>query len=143
MDKAQFKGHWNQLKGKLKEKFGKLTDDDLIKISGQRDQLIGKLQTLYGSTKEQVEHQIREVELAYYVEELRINWEFIKIKLMEKWNFTEADIQKIKGNSAKLLTQIQEKYHINKAKAETEFQDFIESLELPTKNTNQGKGHKR
>jgi uncharacterized protein YjbJ (UPF0337 family) len=40
----QLKGEWNQLKGKLKEKWGDLTDDDLDRISGQKDQLLGRLQ---------------------------------------------------------------------------------------------------
>src|SRR5262245_12775031 len=109
MNKMQFQGNWNQIKGKLKEKFGKLTDDDFIKISGKRDELIGKLQALYGTSKEKIEQQICEVECAFYAEELRNHWDLLKAKLKQKWNaLTEDDIQRIKGNSDKLIAQLQE-----------------------------------
>lgn len=131
MEKFQFQGHFNQIKGKLKEKFGKLTDDDLIKISGKRDELIGKLQILYGSTREKIEQQIREVEVAFYAEELRLHWDELKSKLKQKWNsLTEDDIQRIKGNSDKLIAQLQERYHLDKAKAESEFHAFIDSFDV-------------
>jgi len=51
------KGNWKQFKGKAKEKWGKLTDDDLTTIEGQRDQLLGKLQERYGLGKEQAERE--------------------------------------------------------------------------------------
>ena len=46
------KGQWKQFSGKVKEKWGNLTDDDLTAINGQQDQLVGKLQERYGYTKE-------------------------------------------------------------------------------------------
>jgi uncharacterized protein YjbJ (UPF0337 family) len=52
MNRDQVQGNWKQLKGKAKEKWGKLTDDDLDVINGKRDQLVGKLQERYGFTKE-------------------------------------------------------------------------------------------
>jgi uncharacterized protein YjbJ (UPF0337 family) len=141
MNKLQFQGHWNQLKGKLKEKFGKLTDDDLIHLSGKRDELIGKLQVLYGSTREKIEHQIDEIEIAFYAEELRIHWDYLKSKLKEKWNsLTEDDIQRIKGNSDRLIAQLQERYHFAKAKAEEEFHAFIDSLDTTKEKEGEGKG---
>jgi uncharacterized protein YjbJ (UPF0337 family) len=51
-------GKWNQFKGAVKEKWGKLTDDDLAMIDGQRDRLVGKIQERYGMTKEKAEEQI-------------------------------------------------------------------------------------
>jgi uncharacterized protein YjbJ (UPF0337 family) len=53
-------GKWNQFKGSVKEKWGKLTDDDLTVIAGNRDQLIGKIQERYGITKEVAEQQVKE-----------------------------------------------------------------------------------
>ena len=47
-------GQWKQLKGKVKERWGKLTDDDLTAISGHRDQLEGKIQERYGLAKRHV-----------------------------------------------------------------------------------------
>ena len=55
-------GNWNQTKGKVKEQWGKLTDDDLTKISGKRDQLAGKLQERYGIAKDEAERQLAEWE---------------------------------------------------------------------------------
>lgn len=52
------KGDWKQFKGKAKEKWGKLTDDDLDVIDGKRDQLAGLLQKRYGYAKEQAEREI-------------------------------------------------------------------------------------
>lgn len=51
----KMKGGWSQTKGAVKEQWGKLTDDDLLEIEGRRDQLIGKLQTRYGITREEAE----------------------------------------------------------------------------------------
>jgi uncharacterized protein YjbJ (UPF0337 family) len=60
MNSDQFEGKWKQLSGKVKEKWGKLTDDDLAAINGKRDQLVGKLQERYGMAKEQAEKQLDE-----------------------------------------------------------------------------------
>jgi uncharacterized protein YjbJ (UPF0337 family) len=55
-------GNWKQFKGKVKARWGNLTDDQLDVISGKRDELAGKIQTAYGITKEEVEKQISEFE---------------------------------------------------------------------------------
>ncbi len=57
-----FEGNWKQLKGKAKEQWGKLTDDDLDVVAGKRDQLVGRLQERYGMVKDAAEKQIREFE---------------------------------------------------------------------------------
>ena len=51
-------GQWKQLKGKAKEKWGKLTDDELDVVGGKRDQLIGKIQERYGMQKDQAEKEV-------------------------------------------------------------------------------------
>jgi len=53
-------GKWSQVKGSIKERWGKLTDDDLTVINGQREVLAGKIQERYGITKENAEEQIRQ-----------------------------------------------------------------------------------
>lgn len=58
MNKDILEGKWAQLKGKAKEKWGKLTDDDWTAIEGQRDQLLGRIQERYGYTKEQAQKEI-------------------------------------------------------------------------------------
>src|SRR5579862_3646662 len=60
MNKDQIKGNWMQFKGKVKEQWGKLTDDDLDIIEGRSDQLIGKLQERYGIAKQEAERQFKE-----------------------------------------------------------------------------------
>jgi len=58
MNWDQVGGKWNQVKGSVKEKWGKLTDDDLKVIDGKRDRLVGKIQERYGITKENAEDQV-------------------------------------------------------------------------------------
>lgn len=53
MNWDQIAGQWTQLKGNIREKWGKLTDDDLDLVAGNRDKLIGKLQERYGLAKDQ------------------------------------------------------------------------------------------
>jgi uncharacterized protein YjbJ (UPF0337 family) len=52
------KGKWNELKGKVQEQWGDLTDDDLDRAEGKRDQLIGAIQQRYGIAKEKAEKQV-------------------------------------------------------------------------------------
>jgi uncharacterized protein YjbJ (UPF0337 family) len=52
MDWNRVEGNWKQLKGKIKEQWGNLTDDDLDKIAGKREQLEGKIQERYGLDKD-------------------------------------------------------------------------------------------
>ncbi len=53
-------GNWKQFTGKVKEQWGKLTDDDLTKVAGKRDQLEGMLQERYGYGKEQAKKNVDE-----------------------------------------------------------------------------------
>ncbi len=55
-------GEWKQLRGKVKQKWAKLTDDDLAYIDGHRDQLLGRLQERYGIARDQAEDQLKEWE---------------------------------------------------------------------------------
>jgi uncharacterized protein YjbJ (UPF0337 family) len=60
MNSDQLKGKWKQMKGGVKERWGKLTDDDLDVIDGKQDQLIGKIQERYGIAKEAAQKQVDE-----------------------------------------------------------------------------------
>ncbi|MEF2966220.1 CsbD family protein [Paenibacillus sp. M1] len=57
MDENIIKGKWNQIKGEAKKQWGKLTDDDLDVIAGEKDKLVGKLQERYGHTKDAAERE--------------------------------------------------------------------------------------
>jgi uncharacterized protein YjbJ (UPF0337 family) len=52
------RGKWNQIKGKAKQKWGKLTDDDLDKVDGSRDELVGVIQERYGKSRDAAEKEV-------------------------------------------------------------------------------------
>lgn len=60
MNKLEIKGNWNIAKGKLKQKWGQLTDDDLDYAEGKSDELVGRIQKRTGESKEAVERSVRE-----------------------------------------------------------------------------------
>ena len=60
MNSDRMAGKWEQLKGSAKTKWGKLTDDDLDVINGQKEQLVGRIQQRYGIAKEEAQHQVDE-----------------------------------------------------------------------------------
>jgi len=62
MNWDRIEGNWKQMKGKVKEKWGKLTDDDLDVIAGKRDQRVGRIQESYGISRDEAERQVRDWE---------------------------------------------------------------------------------
>jgi len=60
MNWDQMAGNWKQVKGSAKTRWGKLTNDDLDMISGERDQLVGRIQERYGIAKDEAQHQVDE-----------------------------------------------------------------------------------
>lgn len=77
MNKDQFLGEWHKIKGKIKQNWGKLTDNDITQINGKREELIGRLQSRYGYVKEKAEQELS-------------NWEKT-IKNTRTEEFTEED----------------------------------------------------
>jgi len=61
MTKLEFKGTWKEIKGKLKQKYGDLTDDDLTFAEGKDDELLGRLQKRLGKTKDELRAEIRKL----------------------------------------------------------------------------------
>jgi len=59
--KLQIKGSWNEVKGKLKQKYGQLTDDDLTFAEGKEDELLGRLQNRLGRTKDELRADIEKM----------------------------------------------------------------------------------
>lgn len=57
MNSETLKGKWNELKGNVQEQWGKLTDDDLDKAEGNRDQIIGRIQQRYGIARDKAERE--------------------------------------------------------------------------------------
>lgn len=58
---TEIKGNWNETKGKLKQKFAMLTDNDMLLIEGKQDELLGRLQAKLGKTKEEIRKIISEL----------------------------------------------------------------------------------
>ena len=59
MNKDEFEGMWKQVRGKVRQKWGKLTNDDLERIDGDFDVLIGRLQERYGKARREIEEEVR------------------------------------------------------------------------------------
>jgi uncharacterized protein YjbJ (UPF0337 family) len=59
MNWDRVEGNWKQFAGKVREKWGKLTDDDLQVINGQQDQLVGHIQERYGVAKDEAQKQVK------------------------------------------------------------------------------------
>ncbi len=58
MNWDQIKGNWTQFRGKVRESWGDLTDDDVARIEGNQEQLVGRIQERYGIAKEEAERQV-------------------------------------------------------------------------------------
>lgn len=58
MDKLEIKGNWNELKGKLRQEYAELTDDDLQYVEGKEEELLGKIQKRVGNSKEEILNKI-------------------------------------------------------------------------------------
>jgi uncharacterized protein YjbJ (UPF0337 family) len=59
MDKLEIKGNWNEMKGKLKKKYAVLTDDDLMYVEGEDEELLGKLQKKLGKGRDELIKEIK------------------------------------------------------------------------------------
>ena len=62
MNQDRIRGQWKQVKGRIKEQWGRLTDDDLDVIAGKRDQLLGRIQQRHGLAKDEAHRQVQDFE---------------------------------------------------------------------------------
>src|SRR5881628_2957066 len=62
MNWDRIQGNWKQMKGKVREQWGKLTDDEFDRMAGNRDQLVGKIQERYGVARDEAERQVQDWE---------------------------------------------------------------------------------
>jgi uncharacterized protein YjbJ (UPF0337 family) len=61
MDTLRIKGNWNQMKGKIKQKYPDLTDDDLLFVTGREDELLGRIQRKTGKSRDEVVSYINSI----------------------------------------------------------------------------------
>src|SRR5665811_2302714 len=103
MNKLEIKGDWNITKGKLKQKWAKLTDDDLQYAEGKQEELVGRIQKRTGETREAVEKAIKESCSTCTTPEIKGDWNITKGKLKQKWaKLTDDDLQYAKGKQEEL-----------------------------------------
>ena len=72
----QFEGTWKQIRGRVRERWGELTEDDLDVIAGKRDQLVGKLQEAYGLAQEEAQSQVRNFIADLDLDEFEVEHDF-------------------------------------------------------------------
>ncbi len=58
MNSDRIEGNWKEMKGKVQQKWGKLTDDELDVIDGRREELVGKIQQAYGKSRDEAEKEV-------------------------------------------------------------------------------------
>jgi uncharacterized protein YjbJ (UPF0337 family) len=93
MDWNRIEGNWKQMKGTVKEQWGKLTDDDLTLINGRRDQLEGKIQERYGFAEDQARKEIEDW------------YRSIESDLAEQIEAIRADIQTLTSTVARIANK--------------------------------------
>jgi uncharacterized protein YjbJ (UPF0337 family) len=132
MNKDIFQGNFKILKGKLKEKWGKLTDEEITRVEGKKEQLFGLLQSKYGITKEKAQQELSDLLGRFENDQFSQHWNEISSKIQEKFNtLSKEDIARIKGRRDEFLKLLQDKYHVNRDQAIERLQGFIETLRLP------------
>jgi len=130
MNKDIFEGKWEQFKGEVEKRWGKLTKDDLDVVKGDVRILVGQLQEKYGMTKEAAEKAIEDLkEQQTNKEMLEEKWEQFKTEVQKRWDkLTNEDLDAVKGNVKVLVEKLQEKYGMTKEAAEKAINDIKEKM---------------
>lgn len=129
MNKDTFQGNFKMLKGKLKEKWGKLTDDDIARIEGKKEQLFGLLQSKYGITKDKAQSELNEILHRFENDHFQSHWNDIRVKLQEKFStLTNDEITRVKGKRDDFIKLLESKYHVTRDQAIEKLQSYLETL---------------
>ena len=134
MNKDIYEGKWKEMRGQVKEWWGKITDDDLERVGGKYDQLVGVIQEKYGYTRERVENEFND-RLAKFETGLKKSndstpaqdilegkWKQMHGQAREWWGkLNDDDLDRVAGKSEKVIGLLQEKYGYSRAHAEEEF----------------------
>ncbi len=104
MNWDQVKGKWTQAKGEAKKQWGKLSDDTLTEIDGDKDKLVGKIQETYGVTKEEAEKQVDAWHKSDSYQKMHASWENAKASASDamdnlKSRFSSDDAQSTKDSN--------------------------------------------
>jgi uncharacterized protein YjbJ (UPF0337 family)/gas vesicle protein len=153
MNKDIFQGQWNQLKGDVKQKWGKLTDDDMTRMEGDYDKFLGRIQERYGYGRERAEQEanswmrehkstrdrfssqqssagqssISGAGMAMNKDTFKGQWNQMKGEIKKQWGkLTNDDMTRIEGDYDKFLGRMQERYGYTRAQAEQEANKYFE-----------------
>lgn len=125
-------GKWSQIAGHAKTTWGKLTDDEITQISGNKDILMGKLQEKYGWTKEEAEAQITDFygNIKSQFEDTKDDaenlWDSMVSKVKTLWaDFNDDELTEIKKDKDALLEKIALKYQITKEEAQKKIDELV------------------
>lgn len=136
-------GKWKQISGMAQKTWGKLTDDELAEINGNKDILLGKLQEKYGWTKQEAEDNISDFydgikdkfsDTAEDIEDAAGDvkddaegmWDSLVSKVKSAWeDFTDDDLKELKHDKDALLEKVQKKYNITKEEAQEKLGDMF------------------
>ena len=143
MNNDVFEGKWKQVRGQAKEWWGKLTDDDLDRVGGKYEQLVGVVQEKYGYTRERVEKELKG-RLAKFEANQKKNdsstptqdiwegkWKQMRGQAREWWGkLTDDDLDRVGGTSEQVIGLLQEKYGYTRAHAEEEFKQRLAEYEV-------------
>ena len=135
MNWDRFEGKWHEFKGRVREKWGELTDDDVDRIEGSSEQLAGLIQQAYGREKEEAEKEAKsfiwDLQKEAWSNQLAGSWTMAKGKVKEKWGkLTENEVTEIDGSADRLLGAIQKEYGIEQGEAAAEMRDFFIEAKL-------------
>lgn len=120
------KGAWHELKGEARKSWGKLTDDKLEQVKGEKERLVGLLQEHYGMSVEQARDEIDKLVDRYDDIAERGDWNILKGKIRETWgDLTEDEVEKTAGRRSQLVGLIEKKYGESRSKAWTKVNDFV------------------
>lgn len=132
-------GKWKQLSGNVQKTWGKLTDDEITEINGNKDVLVGKLQEKYGWTKDEAEKNVSDFfdkaedvkdDLKDKAEDVKDDaeglWDKMVAKVKDVWDdFTDEDLKEINKDKDALLDKIATKYKITKEEAKAKIEDIM------------------
>jgi uncharacterized protein YjbJ (UPF0337 family) len=138
------KGNWNEWKGRAKQEWADLTDDELLAMEGGRDRVVGVLQQKYGWAKEEAEdradawaNRMDSPSGAYADEpgiwdDIQRGWEELKVKMRSTWaDLTDEDVAPVQsGRREEVVSMLQNKYGWTRAEAEARADEWAMNSRL-------------
>lgn len=134
-------GKWKEMRGQVKEWWGKLTDDELDQAAGKSEQMIGLIQQKYGYTREKATAEyngrMQSIKGAAHDDGITLNddvlagkWKQMRGQVKEWWGkLTDDDLDRAAGRSEQMVGLIQEKYGYTRERAQDEYNSRRKAVE--------------